>query len=85
MMVIALVWSLVFIFHRNFRTLKENINGKLGSPPGGRESNGKRYHHGHNKKQQYTLLDDDEEIELETKGKLHAFKIKLHILNISLR
>lgn len=57
------------MFHRNFKTLKENINGKLGSPPGGRESNGKRYHHGHNKKQQYTLLDDDdEEIELETKG-----------------
>ncbi|ODN01086.1 hypothetical protein Ocin01_05592 [Orchesella cincta] len=61
MMVIALFWSLLFMFQRNFRTLKENINGKMGSP--GRESNGKRHAH----KKQYTLLDDDEEIELELK------------------
>jgi len=47
------------MFQRNFRTLKENMNGKTGSP--GRESNGKRHAH----KKQYTLLDDDEEIELE--------------------
>lgn len=71
MMLFALVWSLVFIFQRNFRNLKENINGKLGSSPpgGGRETNGKRYHHHHNNKK-YTLLDDDEdeEIELELKG-----------------
>lgn len=71
-MVIALLWSLVFIFQRNFRTLKENINGKLGSPSR-RESNGKRHSH----KKQYTLLDDDEEeeIELETKG---DFLVKLY-------
>lgn len=58
-MMFALIWSISFIFRRNFGTIKENINGGPSSSPS--RGNSKRT----SSKKQYTLLDDDE-LELNT-------------------